>query len=147
MLAAVNTAKKQHLGIKGSKAILVERDSYLLELARYVVLNPVRAKMVKVPEDYALSSYRPTLGLEPIPPGLSIDWVLGQFAKTRPVARKRYAAFVQAGIGERSPWEELKGQVLLGSEAFVEAMASYLKASEAVTEIPKRQRRFRLILS
>lgn len=133
--------KAGHLFQGRFKAILVERDSYLLELARYVVLNPVRAKMVKAPENYAWSSYRSTLGLDPIPAGLSIDWLLGQFAKTKPVARQRYAAFVQAGIGQASPWEDLKGQVLLGSEAFVEIMAPQLKASETVAEIPKRQRR------
>ena len=133
--------KAGHLFQGRFKAILVERDSYLLELARYVVLNPVRAKMVKTPGNYAWSSYRSTLGLDPIPAGLSIDWLLGQFAKTKPVARQRYAAFVQAGIGQASPWEDLKGQVLLGSEAFVEIMAPQLKASETVAEIPKRQRR------
>jgi REP element-mobilizing transposase RayT len=133
--------KVGHLFQGRFKAILVERDSYLLELARYVVLNPVRARMVKSPAGYAWSSYRPTLGLDPIPPGLSIDWLLGQFAKTKPVARQRYAAFVQSGIGKPSPWEDLKGQVLLGSETFVEKMAPQLKMSEGVAEIPIRQRR------
>ena len=133
--------KVGHLFQGRFKAILVERDSYLLELARYVVLNPVRAKMVKAPENYKWSSYRPTLGLDPVPQGLSIGWLLGQFAKTKPVARQRYAAFVRAGIGGRAPWAELKGQVLLGGEHFVEKMAPQLKASETVAEIPKRQRR------
>ena len=109
------------------KGILVERDSYLLELARYVVLNPLRAKMCKVLDDYLWSSYRPTMGLDPVPSGLSIDWLLGQFAKTRPVARQRYAAFVQAGIGQPSPWRELKGQVLLGSQAFIEKVTPQIK--------------------
>lgn len=133
--------KAGHLFQGRFKAILIERDRYLLELARYVVLNPVRAKMVKSPEDYVWSSYRPTLGLDPAPPALSSDWLLDQLAKTQSVARKRYAAFVHAGIGQRSPWSELKGQVLLGSAAFVRKMAPHLKTSEAVTEITKRQRR------
>jgi putative transposase len=133
--------KAGHLFQGRFKAILVERDSYLLELARYVVLNPARAKMVKVPQRYAWSSYRPTVGLDPVPAGLSIHGLLSLFAKTKPVARKRYAAFVQAGVGQPSPWPALKGQVLLGSEAFIEKMAPQLKASETVAEIPKRQRR------
>lgn len=133
--------KVGHLFQGRFKGILVERDSYLLELARYVVLNPVRAKMRKALEDYVWSSYRPTLGIDPVPRGLSIDWLLGQFAKTKPVARQRYAAFVQAGIEQPSPWQALKGQVLLGSEAFVEKVAPQLKAREGVAEIPKRQRR------
>ena len=123
------------------KAILVERDNYLLELARYVVLNPVRAKMVKAAKDYAWSSYRPMMGLAPIPPGLTIDTLLAQFAKTKAVARRRYADFVQAGMGAASPWENLQGQVLLGSEAFVQKLAPQLQASETIVEIPKRQRR------
>ena len=122
------------------KAILVERDSYLLELARYIVLNPVRAKMVGSPEKYLWSSYRSTLGMEPAPPGLTTDWVLGQFAKTKPAARKRYAAFVHNGVGQPSPWDRVKGQVLLGSEAFIEDMAQLIGKNKAVTEIPKRQR-------
>ena len=132
--------KVGHLFQGRFKAILVERDSYLLELARYVVLNPVRARMVKAPEAYAWSSYRPTLGLDPVPAGLSIDWLLGQFAKTKAVARWRYQAFVRAGIGQPSPWEDLKGQVLLGSDAFVEKIRPQLKAAEVVAEVPRRQR-------
>jgi len=133
--------KAGHLFQGRFKAILVERDSYLLELARYVALNPVRAKMVKAPEGYAWSSYRPTMGFDPVPPGLSIDWLLSQFAKTKPVARRRYAVFVHAGIGQVSPWRNLKGQILLGSETFIEKLAPQLKASETIAEIPKRQRR------
>lgn len=133
--------KVGHLFQGRFKAILVERDGYLLELARYVVLNPVRAKIVKVPQDYSWSSYRPTMGLDPIPACLSAEWLLSQFAKTKPVARRRYANFVQAGIGQGSPWKALKGQVLLGSEAFIEKMTPQLKASETVLEIPKLQRR------
>ncbi len=44
------------------KGILIERESYLLELARYVVLNPVRANMVHRPEEWSCSSYRATAG-------------------------------------------------------------------------------------
>ena len=132
--------KVGHLFQGRYKAILVERDSYLLELARYLVLNPVRAKVVKTPESYSWSSYRSTVGLDPLPPCLTTSWVLSQFAKTKPVAYRRYAEFVHAGIGKVSPWRELKGQVLLGGDSFVQKMASQLNKHKAVTEIPKRQR-------
>jgi hypothetical protein len=132
--------KAGHLFQGRFKAILVERDRYLLELARYIVLNPVRARIVKTPERYRWSSYRPILGLDPIPSGLTTDWVLAQFAKTKPAARTRYAQFVHAGIGNASPWGELKGQVLLGGKAFVERMTPKLKESSTRVEIPKRQR-------
>jgi hypothetical protein len=81
------------------------------------------------------------MGLDPVPPGLTVDWLLGQFAKTKSVARQRYAAFVLAGVGQPSPWEGLKGQVLLGGEAFVEKLAPTIGSSEAKREIPKRQRK------
>ncbi len=51
------------------KAILVQKDSYLLELARYVVLNPVRAGMVRSAKEWPWSSYRAMVGQAPVPPG------------------------------------------------------------------------------
>jgi hypothetical protein len=122
------------------KAILVERDSYLLELCRYIVLNPVRAHMVASPEKYMWSSYQATFGSAPAPPGLTTDWVLSQFAKTRAIARKRYADFVTEGIGNRSPWSTLKGQFLLGGEKFIEQMAPFLNEQSCLSEVPKKQR-------
>lgn len=68
------------------KAIVVERESYLLELARYVVLNPVRARLTRKPETYAWSSYRATAGLTPVPPYLTVEWLLSQFGRQRAAA-------------------------------------------------------------
>ena len=122
------------------KAIVVDRDSYLLELCRYVVLNPLRAGMVKKIERYAWSSYPATLGLAACPAWLETDWVLGQFAKTRAVARLRYAAFVAQGGGLPAPWSAVRGQALLGSEAFVEKMRPLLEGVRDLKEIPRTQR-------
>ena len=121
------------------KAILVEKDGYLLELARYIILNPVRGKMVKTPERYRWSSYRAMVGLVPVPPALATEWILGQFACTRATARRRYVKFVHDGMGVPGPWEEVKGQVLLGSEAFIEWLTPQLQKC-STREIPKRQR-------
>src|SRR5581483_5147718 len=85
------------------KGILLERDSYLLELCRYVVLNPVRAGMLKHPAKYPWSSYCATAGLAPRPDFLTVDWILSQFAKTAASARRRYAEFVLAGVGLPAP--------------------------------------------
>ena len=131
--------KVGHLFQGRFKAILVEKEAYLLELARYIVLNPVRAKLVKTPERYPWSSYRPMLGLAPVPPALATAWILDQFAGTKAAARMRYAEFVHDGLGKPGPWEAVKGQVLLGSEAFIERLAPQL-AECATAEIPKRQR-------
>lgn len=84
------------------KGILVDKQSYLLELSRYVVLNPVRAGMVKRAEAYPWSSYRAMMGLAPIPTWLATDGVLSHFGKRRAVARQRYSRFVQEGVGRAS---------------------------------------------
>jgi len=99
----------------------------------------VRAKMVKTPERYLWSSYRPMLGVAPVPPAIATEWVLDQFASIRATARRRYAKFVHDGIGAPSPWDKIKGQVLLGSEAFIERLAPQLQEC-STREIPKRQR-------
>ena len=65
------------------KAILVDEDSYLLELTRYVVLNPVRAGMVELPGDRRWSSYLDMLGARSAPHWLAIDGLLVQFAVER----------------------------------------------------------------
>jgi hypothetical protein len=118
----------------------VERDSYLLELCRYVVLNPVRAKIVRAPRHYKWSSYRATAGQGPAPAFLTTDWVLAQFGHRRREAVKRYQSFVRQGVGAPSPWSELKGQVLLGSEGFVHRIARYLKGAQELKEVPRQQR-------
>ncbi len=101
------------------KAILVEREAHLLELCRYVVLNPVRAQMVKHAEEWAWSNYRATAGLEPCPPFLDVAWTWEQLAVRPATAQRRYQAFVAQGLGYESPWEQLRGQVYLGDAAFV----------------------------
>ncbi len=103
------------------KGILVERDSYLLALSRYVVLNPVRAGMVADVSEWPWSSYGAMVGLEPAPGWLETDWLLGQFGLDRGMARAGYASFVAEGLGVPSVWKGLRHQVFLGSEAFVEA--------------------------
>ena len=85
------------------KAILVERDSYLLELARYVVLNPVRAGMVPAPGDWFWSSYRAMVGEVPAPGWLETDAVLRVFSDERTTAVNGYRRFVAEGIGAASP--------------------------------------------
>jgi len=65
------------------KAIVVDADSHLLELTRYVVLNPVRAGMVAEPAAWPWSSYRATVGIDALPPWLVVDGLLAQFGTRR----------------------------------------------------------------
>lgn len=122
------------------KAIVVDRDSYLLELCRYVALNPIRAKITRKPDTYPWSSYRATAGLAATPAFLTVDWLLSQFGRQRPAAQRKYRAFVAEGLGRNSPWEYVQGQVLLGSERFVEHLLPGLRDKRQFKEIPREQR-------
>ncbi len=122
------------------KAILVEKDIYLLELARYVVLNPVRAGMVREAAAWPWSSYNAMVGTDVVPSWLQTDWILGQFSPQRGRAIKRYIEFVREGVGLPSLWESLRGQVFLGGDDFLKRMQK-LSDKAAIGEIPRTQRR------
>lgn len=122
------------------KSILIERESYLLEVCRYVVLNPVRAMVVEKPEKWKWSSYCSTAGLRRAHSCLTTDWVLGQFDSRRREAEKRYREFVISGIGEDNLWGEVKGQSMLGRDEYVERLLKYVKRHESIAEIPRNQR-------
>jgi REP element-mobilizing transposase RayT len=116
-------------------AILVEKEAHLLELCRYVVLNPVRARLVTHPRLWAWSSYRATAGERPGPTWLWTDWILGQFGRTQRDAQVRYRQFVAEGRDGPRPWEQLKGQIYLGSEAFI----AQHQPDRVLRDIPRRQ--------
>jgi len=104
------------------KAILVERDSYLVELVRYIHLNPVRAGMVRDAEEYSWSGQRAYLG-EEVLPWCTTEWVLKQFGKTRRSARRRYQRFIEDGVNgghdDRFHGGETDTRVL-GADRFLE---------------------------
>jgi putative transposase len=122
------------------KAILIQKESHLLEVSRYVVLNPVRAKAVKDPEEWKWSSYRGTAGKEKPHPCLTEDRILGQFGSKRRQSEKKYREFVIAGIGGEKIWKDIKGQSILGEDEFTERFLNHVKGYEEVKEIPKSQR-------
>lgn len=122
------------------KSILVEKQSYLLELCRYLVLNPVRAGKVKNPGDYLWSSYLATAGRASKPRFLHIAWILDQFGNNRKTARRNYQEFVMAGIAEEAPWKNLQGQFLLGNEQFLKTLLPHLEQKREEKEIPRSSR-------
>jgi len=133
--------KDGHLFKGRYKGILVEKESHLLELCRYVVMNPVRACMVKAPGEYEWSSYLPTLGKRQKQDLLTTEWVLSNFSSSLRKARSEYQQFVKDGIeGKESPWEKLSGQVVLGSETFLNKLKDILGEKEEIAEIPRIQR-------
>jgi REP element-mobilizing transposase RayT len=123
------------------KAIIVQKDSYLLELARYIVLNPVRAGMVRSAKDWPWSSYRATACLMQPPAWLQTDWILSAFGTRKGPALERYRAFVAEGKNQPSPWQLLKNQIYLGDEQFVGKLQAGLEQGKDLSEIPMAQRR------
>jgi REP-associated tyrosine transposase len=123
------------------KAILVQKEAYLLELTRYVVLNPVRAGMVKKPEDWLWSSYNAMLNPELETVWLDADWTLGQFGQNRTKAIAAYQQFVMQGKGLPDPKEKTKHQMFLGSEVFVGEYRQTAEKPEKLRELSKAHKR------
>jgi len=107
------------------KSIVVEKESYLLELARYIVLNPVRAGLARSAREWRWSSYRATAGQVEVPGFLTTDWLLSQFGRSRLAASRAYKTFVRQGRGIDVGEDAVSG-VLMGSEAFIRQMRPLL---------------------
>ena len=123
------------------KGILVERDEYLLELARYVVLNPLRARMIKTIGVWKWSSYQAMIGKVAAQPWLETGWILGQFGKQRKRTIKKYIDFVKAGVKLPSIWDHLQNQIFLGSERFINKHQKLIDKKTSLGEVPKLQKR------
>lgn len=121
------------------KAILVDRDAYLRELCRYVVLNPVRAGLTDDAAHWPWSSYSATAGDTPCPAWLAGESVLALFGSDWDDARRRYRRFVAEGVGSSAPWESLAGQIFLGGEDFLMRMQEKASAQPAAN-VPAMQR-------
>jgi REP element-mobilizing transposase RayT len=134
--------KQGHLFQGRYKAILVDRDEYLLELARYMMLNPVRAGLVEAPDDYRWSSYRAVVGQAEKPEFLTTEGILARFGRGNKRAQRRFADFVKAGMKiKKSPWDDLKGQIYLGDESFVKMALQHISEDmDILREVPKGQR-------
>lgn len=123
------------------KSILVDKDSYLLELSRYIVLNPVRAKgMVDLPVEWPWSSYQDIIGLRTAPDWLANDALLRLFSTQKKKAIEQYKQFVHRGIGV-DVWSQLKSQVYLGSDEFVEYHKRQAQSDldTILSQVPKKQ--------
>lgn len=121
-------------------AILVQRGTYLLELTRYVVLNPVRARIAQTAGDWPWSSYRAQIGAGPVPEWLDTEWLLGQFGDRVGAAIRGYRAFVAAGTGADNPMGQVRDQLYLGDETYGEGLRAQLDGRR-LREISKVQRR------
>jgi REP element-mobilizing transposase RayT len=120
----VKRARSGHLFQGRYKAIVVEKDEYAKELSRYIHLNPVRAKMVQSPEQYAWTSYRFYIGKDKAPSWLQRQFILDYFGSPINVAQKGYEKFVLQLVDKdyKSPLKDVFGSVLLGSQAFIDCI-------------------------
>lgn len=136
-----NTKRRRfgHLLQGRYKAILVEKDAYALELSRYIHLNPVRARIVERPEEYAWSSYRSYVGEAQAPPWLQRRVILEPFGNAQGIVGEGYRRFVASYLdGEgKDPMKEVVGSTMLGSDGFVEwAKETFLKNKSADRDLP-----------
>ena len=126
----INRRRKRtgHLFQGRYKAVVVDKDSYLLELSRYIHLNPVRAKVVHKPENYPYSSYKSFISRkkEDI---VYCDLLLEMISKGRRDAARRYRAFVEKGMTEKpeDPLRDVYGGSILGAKGFIKEALGRLK--------------------
>lgn len=122
------------------KAIIVDKDEYLIALSRYIHLNPVRAKIVQRPEDYKWTSYKAFIGnganaLVDTPDALSY------FSKEKRKAAKAYRRFVEREIREEeNPFKEVEAGMLLGGKKLKAKIQKLLDKTKTADELPQIKR-------
>ena len=123
-----------HVFAQRYKALVVDRDNYLLQVSRYIHLNPVGAKLAQRPQDYRWSSYRAYLR-ERKDEGVRRALILGQFAGRTPQRIRRYREFVEGTLKAGGQWSQIpvRKQVFVGDEDFVEAAEQRVKKKRMIT--------------
>lgn len=121
------------------KAIVVDKDEYAAELSRYIHLNPVRAGIVKTPDEYPWSGYRYYSGKRKRPEWLVLDFILSYFGKDTLEAQKGYRKFVNEVIGKdyESPLKETVASLILGGKDFINKITErYIKGKKVDRNVP-----------
>ncbi|MDX8410664.1 MAG: transposase [Mariprofundaceae bacterium] len=109
------------------KAVVIEKEAWLLELCRHVALIPVQAGLAGHVEGWSWSSYAATAGLVPEPDFLTVGWILEEFGSSRKAAQAEYRQFVEDGVGAPSPMLKVRDQIILGSDAFRNGLLGGMK--------------------
>ena len=132
--------RRGHLFEGRFKSLLVEKESYFLELTRYLALNPVQGGIVARPQDWPWSSYCARAGLEKAPPWLTMEPVLSRFGSDLATQQKAYCTFVEAGIeDQRDLLDEVVAQMYLGTAAWIEKVQKVIDEEERNEEHPRAQ--------
>jgi len=120
------------------KSVLVDRNSHLLELSRYIVLNPVAARLCDRPEAWRWSSYRAVLGLASAPRRLSRIGTLASFSSNPEEARATYIEFVRAGMKAKAPAGWSPVMTIAGDDHFIASIEE--RVGRPSTEVPRAER-------
>jgi hypothetical protein len=128
------------------KGILVEKATHQSEMIRYVVLNPVRAKLCASAKEWRWSSYRAMAGIAKAPAWLHTDWTWQCFSRrSRAAGQAGFRAHVNGRRGEEyKPWKGLKRQIFLGNDEFINELKPLLEIETDRQEVPRTQREFAL---
>jgi hypothetical protein len=132
----VKRRRSGHLFQGRYRALLVEMENYCQELSRYIHLNPVRAGLVEVPEDYAWSSYRAYVGLKRKPSWLESGLILSYFSAEEQVAQGKYRGFVREALRLpiQNPLKEVYASAFLGTESFIDRIWKEKRKGMAVQD-------------
>ena len=122
------------------KALVVEKEVYLLEVERYIVLNPVRAGIVDNPMEWKWSSYNATVGRVKAPIWLETKWTLRLFSNKIKEAQKQYKQFIQFGIDSDSPLNNIKEGIVIGSPQFIDSIWEEFSDLEELKEVKTSDR-------
>jgi len=131
----VKRRRSGHLFQGRYKSILVDKDNYLLELSRYIHLNPFRAKMVEKPEEYPYSSY--SIFISNRKDNLvTRDLILELMRSSRGSERGAYKYFVDAAVGREidNPAKDVYGGMILGGVGFIKETLRRIKAEYHVKD-------------
>lgn len=123
------------------KSLCVEKESYLLELSRYIHLNPIRARIVRYPEDYPWSSYGFYIGKKKKPHWINTNWFLEEYGRSLKTSQRKYKGFVESGMDKPLPYpvEKVVGQAILGNKKFVKKVVKGVKRDRDFTEITAKR--------
>ena len=122
------------------KAVVIEKDEYLLDICRHVVTLAQRDGSAKNINTYKWSSYRATAGTTDVPDFLDVDWIHSQFAKRTKNAQEKYRDYIKGAKKAGNPLDKVKGQILLGNDKFIEQMTLMLIKGRNKEDVPKWQR-------
>ena len=140
-----NHGRVGHLFQGRFRSIVVEKNRYLLELIRYVVLNPVRSGRIDAPGDWRWSSYRATAGLEECPDWFDPGWILELVSEGvggRESRRRQYIEFIAQGmLKEEDIMDKVRQQIYLGDESFIESVQFKCPPDGTDPDIVNEQRR------